>query len=367
MPPTPLSTKEVKRLTAYLEEHGQTPEEYIVRLFEKHDVVLLGEDHAIRHNLELAQGLIARLYPAGVTNFGMEFGASEDQAELDALVTGKRYDEGAARRLMFNYNTGWAFKEYMDIYRSAWAFNRTLPAGASRFRIVNLSYRYQWAGAPVVRTPENARVIYHRGPVDAYRAGITQREVLQKGEKILILTGTTHAFTRYRIPVYDFNDPDFVRFEERNLGQLLYRLAPGKVRCVLLHQAFSSKQQGGAEPVYPAEGAIDQVMAGLPGRRVGFDLPGSPFGELVDDSYFASGYEDFRLGQLADGYVFEKPFAEFEGCTLDEAFLTEANWAEAQRQFPDPDWHSRPESLEDYWAQIAGYADVPGRYKGLKG
>ena len=361
-----LIADEVTRLRAYLLDHWQAPEQYIVGLFRTRDVVLLAEDHAIRHNLMLAQSLIPVLYAADVANFGMEFGAVEDQAALDALVTGERYDEEIARRLMFNYNTGWAFREYMDIYRAAWMFNRTLPPNARTFRVLNLSYRYDWTDAPVVRTPENARHIYHRGPVDVFRAEVVRREVLDRGEKILILTGTPHAFTSYRIPFYDFNAPDFVRWEDRNLGQLLYKLAPDRVACVLLHQAFSSRLHGGARRVYPARGAIDQVMAGLSDRRVGLDLAGSPFGGLPDDSYYATGYEDFRLGRLADGYVYDRPFAEFESCTLDEAFLTDNNWPEAQRQFPDPDWHPRPATLEEYWAQIRAYADVPSRYAALR-
>lgn len=362
-PPTPLSPEEAERLRAFLTPHWQTPEQYIVELFEKRDVVLLAEDHGIRHNLQLVHTLIPLLHQAGVFTLGMEFGASEDQAALEALVTGERYAEDAARRLMFNYNVGWAYKEYLEIYRVAWALNQTLPPSMPKFRVLNLSYKYDWAEAPLVRTPENACKIYPRGPVDAYRAEIVRREVLDKGEKILILTGTPHAFTRYHLPIYDFNAAGFVRFEGRNLGQLLYQFVPEKVFCVLLHQPFASRWRGEAQRVFPARGAIDQVLAGFTDKRVGFDLLNSPFGDLQDDSFYASGYADFRLGQLAEGYVYQRPFGEYVGCTVDEVFLTEANWPEAQRQFPDPDWHPRPNSLAEYWAQIRAYVDIPRRYR----
>lgn len=363
--PAPLAVEAVNALRAYLDTHWQTPEAYIVSAFQTRDVVLLAEDHGIRHNLQLVHRLIPLLHQVGVTNLGMEFGASEDQAALDQLVTAQTYDEDQARRLMFNYNVGWAFQEYLDIYRTAWAFNRTLPAAAPRFRILNLSYKFNWAAAPTVRTPANARQIYRHGPVDAYRAERTCREVLDRGEKILILTGTPHAFTHYPLPIFDFNAPGFVRWEKRNLGQLLYQQFPERVFCILLHQPFASRWQGGAAQVYPARGAIDQVMAEYADKRVGFDLRDSPFGALPDDSFYASGHDDFRLRQLADGYVYERPLPHYEGCTLDEAFLTEANWPEAQRQFPDPDWHPRPETLADYWAQIRSYVDIANRYRSL--
>lgn len=363
--PAPLSAQAVTELQAYLDAHWLTPEAYITNVFQTRDVVLLAEDHAIRHNLQLVHRLIPLLYQAGVTNLGMEFGASEDQAALDQLVSAEAYDEALARRLMFNYNVGWAFKEYLDVYRAAWALNRTLPTAMPRFRILNLSYKFNWSGAPVVRTPANARQIYHHGPVDAYRAERTCREVLDKGEKMLILTGTPHAFTHYQLPLFDFNAPGFVRWENRNLGQLLYRQAPERVFCILLHQPFESQWEGEARRIYPARGAIDQVMASYADKRIGFDLGDSPFGALLDDSFYASGHTDFRLRQLADGYVYERPFPHYQGCTLDEAFLTEANWPEAQRQFPDPDWHHRPATLADYWEQIRRYADVANRYRSL--
>lgn len=356
----------INRLRSYLTGHWQSPEAYLVNLFAVSDVVLLGEEHTIRHNLELAHRLIPLLHAAGVYNFGMEFGAAEDQPALDSLVTADNYDAELARRLMFNYNVGWAFQEYMDVYRVAWALNRSLPPEARKFRVLNLSYKYNWADAPTVRTPANAAYIYPRGPVDAYRAEIVRREILERGEKILILTGTPHAFTRYRIPTYDYNATDFVRFEDRNLGHLLYRMAPERVSCVLTHQPFYSRWQGGAQRVRPAHGVIDEVMAGFADKRAAFDLTHSPFADLPDDSFYASGYLDFRLRDLADGYIYDRPFAEFEGCTLDPSFLNEDNWPEAQRQFPDPDWHRRPQSLDEYWAQIQAYNDMVGRYRDVR-
>ena len=107
----------------YLREQWRAPEQYVLDTFAQRDVVLLAEDHAIRHNLLLVQRLIPLLPAVGVFTLGMEFGASEDQAALDALTTAEHYDEALARRLMFTYNVGWAYHEYMDLYRAAWALS----------------------------------------------------------------------------------------------------------------------------------------------------------------------------------------------------------------------------------------------------
>ncbi|WP_161965989.1 ChaN family lipoprotein [Steroidobacter cummioxidans] len=364
---TLLPEAEARQLAAYLKSHGATPEQYITGKFARYDVVLLGEDHRVKHNLLLAHRLIPLLYKAGVYNFGMEFGASEDQAALDALVTGERYDEAVARRLMFNYNVGWAFKEYMDIYRVAWQLNRSLPAGARKFRILNLSYKFDWDGFNGVPTADNMERVFPKGDTERFRVELIRREVLAKQDKILILTGTGHAYTRYALPVNDYLSEGFYRLEDRSMGNLLYRLAPGKVFNILLHRPFYSQTGGPGDLVQPAGGALEQVMARRSNAPVGFDLVGTPLGELRDDSYFAIGYPDFRLRDLADGYVFVKPFRAAEGCTIDEAFLTDANWPEAQRQHPAfPDLDSRPQSLEAYRRSIREFADVRSFYRRVR-
>lgn len=367
--PEPLSPAHVANLRDYLRSHWQAPQAYIIASFAAHDVVLLGEEHAIRHNVLLAQRVIPHLHAAGVYTLGMEFGAAEDQAALDALVgvTGlaPTYDEATARALMFSYNTGWAFREYMDIYRAAWAFNRSRPAGTRPFRILNLSYRYDWRDAGPVQTPESARRVFHKGGTEPYRTAIIEREILQQGEKILVLTGTIHAFTRYKPARYAATAPGFYELETGFMGQLLHARAPGRVFAILLHQPFADKLHGGARLVYPAGGAIDQMMAGFPGEPVGFDLVGTPMGDLPDDSYYATGYDDFRLNQLADGYIYERPFSQFEGCTIDEEFVTSENWAEAQANFPDPHWDPRPQTLDDYWERVHDAVDLRQRYARL--
>jgi hypothetical protein len=351
----------------YLRDQWRAPEQYVLDTFARRDVVLLAEDHAIRHNLLLVARLIPLLPAAGVFTLGMEFGASDDQAALDALTTADAYDEALARRLMFNYNVGWAYREYMDLYRAAWAFNRARPAGSRPFRVLNLSYRYDWRGAGPVRTPANTRRVFPRGGTERYRAELIGREVLDRGDKLLVLTGGVHALTRCPVPEFDFNADGFARYDDGYMGHRLHRAAPGRVATVWLHRPLDSQLHGPAELVHPAGGAIERIMARFTDRRVGFDLLTAggdiiPLGALLDDSFYATGRPGFRLADLADGYIYEMPFADYRGCTVDEAFLTEENWPEARAQWPDPHWRSRPDSPADYWRAVGEYVDIGQRY-----
>lgn len=357
-------------LEKFLEQNRRTPEQYIIDKFKDHDIILLSEDHAIKHNLDLAQGIIPALYKAGVYNFGVEFGAFEDQALADSLVTAPEYNEDITRRIMFNYNVGWVFQEYRDIYKAAWQFNRTLPSNARKFRILNISYQYNWAGCDAkyfgIRTAETYNRIFNKGNTEFFRAAVIKEQILDKREKILVLCGFGHAYTRYNTPYYDYREKDFYRFDTHRMGNILYQLAPAKVFTILLHYPFEGKTFGPMTLYPPAGGAIDAVMKRFSDKHVGFDLVNTPFGALRDTSQYSIGYPDFKLSDMADGYIYQKPFNEYEGCTIDKYFLTEENWPEVKLNYPDRDVERVPENKEAYLKKISKYVDLKWRYRNLK-
>jgi len=347
----------------YLSKNRLTPKEYILKKFGAFDVILLSEEHRIKENLELVQSLIPDLYKNGIFHIGMEFGAYEDQKTLDSLVTAKAYNEDLARQLMFNYNSGWAYKEYMDIYKSAWAFNKTLPDKSKKFRILNLSYKYHWGEFSGIRSPENMKMVFYQGNTETFRFNIVENEIIKKKEKILILTGDIHAFTKYRLPVYDYIETNFVRFENKYFGNLLYTKYPQLVFSVLLHKPFNNYLNKLPVLVSPANGRIEEIMRKINNTPVGFDLVKTPLGQLPDSSYYSMGYDHFNLSKIYDGYIFLKPVKDLIGCTIDPLFLNEENWTMAINNMADPDWRPRPKSLEEYWKQISDYTDVAQKYK----
>lgn len=344
-------------IASYLKAHWQTPENYIVSKFQDHDVVLLAEHHGFKHNLELIQRVIPQLYKAGVYNIGMEFGAAEDQAALDRLVNADTYDEDKARELMFDYNVGWAYKEYMDVYRKAWEFNKTLPPNAPRFRIVNLSYRYDWNQAGAIPTSDSMERVFYRGNTETFRADVVDREIYAKHQKMLILTGSLHAFTKYLYPEYDYYSPGFVMMRPVTFGNLLETRHPGRNFTIFLHIPWTSRDM--THKIRPLGGVIDDVMSSFNDKRIGFDTHGSPFASLIEtSSSYAAGYPQFTLETIADGYIYEKPFDQYEGCTIDEKFLTDKNWPVAKEQMTDFDVVIHPKTRADYMQRVRNRVDM---------
>ena len=357
-----------ERKNAICDNHDKnlSPDDYLISKFKEADIVLLAEDHGVKENLDFVRNMIPKLYENGIYMVGMEFGAYEDQRQLDSLINAPKYDEQLARQLMFNYNTRWAIVEYMNIYKAAWEWNRSLPEQARRFRILNISYRYNWAAFEKVRTPENMKKVFPLGNTEDFRCALLEREVLSCHEKILVLTGTIHAFTSYCFPYYDYTSPDFVRYEKRFLGNLLYSKYNTKVVSVALHQPFFNYPNHQPALVSPAVGKLEVLMSKHNNKPVGFDLKRSLIGELRDHSYYSMGYTDFTLADLFDGYIFLKPIKELSSCTIDYKFVNDGNWEEAVRNSPDPDWHPRPQNKRQYWETVTEFMNVKKRYENVQ-
>lgn len=338
-PPRSLPDDLQKTLTAYLEAHALPPEDYVASKFKDHDIVFLGEHHFVKHDAELVCGLIPVLYRTGVTDLGIEFGCFELQAEADALVTAPEFDKARARRLMFRWGSYWPYVQYLDLYRAAWEVNRSLPPGAPRFRIVGLDYRPRWDVLEQKMTPRLWRKVFFRGPRDRHMADVVLREFVNKGRKALIYAGQYHATTRFAFPVYNFKLKRIVGFDAQTMGQLVYRKIRGRACNICLHYPWESIDGPGAFD-YPVEGAVDALMKAVGPRPAGFDVAGSPFGDLsARKAVYAQGKAKFAFKDFCDGYIFSKPFAEYEGCDVDPLFITDENLAEAVANLPN--WEIR--------------------------
>jgi hypothetical protein len=100
-------------------------------------------------------------------------------------------------------------------------------------------------------------------------------------------------------------------------------------------------------------------------RRAGFDIRGTPFGQLRDSiSIYCRGYTNFTLAQFCDGYIFEKPLSEYEGVTPIPDFVNEKNLEQARAQSPNPRLRQAP--MEMFNRGVADDADIPRRFKSLR-
>jgi hypothetical protein len=328
--PEPLRTT----LEAYLRDQALSPEAYVISKFLDHDIVLIGEHHFIKHQVEFVRSLIPLLYEAGVRDLGIEFGCHELQSEADALVTAETYDEALARRIMFRWGSYWPYVEYLGLYKKAWELNRSLPAGAPKFRIVGLDYKARFDLVRENMSDAQLRAVWHKGPRDEYMARTIIGEFVKKGKKALVYLGQHHAFTRYDAPDYDYDTKTLNGLLSHSTGNIVWRKIGARAFQICLHYPWQTAS-GARTYDYPVDGIVDSLMKTAPVKRLGFDVAGSPFGRLGDpDTFYALGHKSFSFGDFCDGYIVEKPFGEYEGCSVDPLFITSENLAEAIANLP---------------------------------
>jgi hypothetical protein len=258
----------VASLVQFADSHWRSPEDYVLSVFTAHDIVFLGEFFKIKQNVLLVQGLVPRLYAAGVRNLGIEYALSDDQKDIDALVTGPAWDEAKARAITFDWLVTWGYQEYIDLYKAAWKLNHRLPAGARPFRVVGLNVRQYWEyfkSNKDLADPQIVARIFARGVPDAHMAEVIEKEFLQKGEKALVYCGTQHIFTRYRSREYEKNAAEMKLAETRRAGTIMAEKIGARAFCISLHAPWPDRKQGNGL-AWAADGIIDALMAPPPPR-----------------------------------------------------------------------------------------------------
>ena len=209
---------------------NETARRSVIELFEKRDVVLLGENHGVSENFDFIRSMIPELHAAGVRTIALEFAANEKQQQADELVLGKNYDEQVSRDMLFAYNVAWPYKEYQDVHKHVWNFNQTVE---DKIRVLHASYIYDWSQWQGTRDRESMKGVMQRGDYNKFRADRIS-ESLSKGGKVLGIFGAVHAVRDKRnLELFG------LAAETQTLGMLLESAFPDRIASVNLNGAAS--------------------------------------------------------------------------------------------------------------------------------
>ncbi|UCC71630.1 MAG: hypothetical protein JSV86_14760 [Gemmatimonadota bacterium] len=261
----------------------------------------MGELHRIRHDPLLVQRLIPLLYENGVRLLGFEFVHTEDQDDVDRLVSAASNDEDLAIDILRRPGGIWPYQEYLDVFKAAWSLNSHLHPDAERFKLVGLAPSVDYAKLRFGSAEEQAEQRHRGSRGDSVYAAVIEREALSRGMKMLVYVGRHHAFSRFAQPGWDENYEFTGSYAERRAGQRLRTEYPGQIVTVMLHAPFWSPAY--RTWVLPFGGVLDRVNA-VNRKPVGFDIAGSPFSTLVDSaSVYALSYGQITLDDYCDGYV----------------------------------------------------------------
>ncbi|BDD08697.1 hypothetical protein FUAX_11290 [Fulvitalea axinellae] len=306
-------------IEGYLKSNHLSPKDYVISKFVDHDYVFVGEQHRIKHEVEFVSAMIPELYKNGITNLAIEYGVSSNQPMLDSLLSMKQWDQDFAYQVASGgFFITWGYQEYIDILKRAWEVNQTIPKGQKRFRIVYLNTDY---------FPEKrGKAKYGGVDPDMHMSKLLQKEVIDKNEKALIYSGMNHAFTQFHQPFYrSKKGKSFIRYDKR-LGNLIHKEYPDKTFTIFLHAPWESRKRNSRRMVRPVNGVIDVCMKYLENKPMGVDINGTPLGQLKSsDSFYSIADEYVTFGDICDGYIFLKPYSEFERVSVANNFYTKEN------------------------------------------
>jgi uncharacterized iron-regulated protein len=307
-----INIPDIDKLDTYLVHNGQEPWQYVLDKFLNHKYVVLGEMHRIRHDVSFVSRIMSRLYhERQVRIIGLEFITSDKQELLDSLLDTQPFDLELANRIL---PVDWPYEDYRRILQNAGSLNRSLRENKQKIRLLAL-------GKPI----DYSILLDKELGMDIEQKMIWMDTVLlsrdqwmydrlmkyASDKKALILVGTFHSLPRFKMR--ENNHPDSA--EINRFTNILYDEYGDLVFSIVMHQPFLTiNNQSGRlfSPIYPVSGIIDSVLTLCNCYPAGFDLVGSPFGELVDYiSVYAATQPDVKLADLWDGYLYQYPFENF--------------------------------------------------------
>jgi len=311
----------------YKKYNLQNSNAVVLDAFSESDVVILGENHFIKEHVLFVADLIPKLYNDSIYTMYSEFTYLVDSLLVDSLIFADNFDEKLAKELLVRSGWEWQYKEYIELYHSAWTLNSTIKEGR-KFRIIGLELGRDYTAIQKLEDWKDTekRMAYFREYEDDWANRIISNTI-NKGEKALVYCGIYHGLTFYKQPVS--NNGIFIRLAGvERMGQYLYQQHKDNCKFIVFHFPWEQKNNRYEAPVVPLKGKLDQIADRLsePYKSYGFYTQKSSLAKIKDTmSYFSYGYPNFSLSSLCDAYLVIKPLCELNQCEAVPNFIDASN------------------------------------------
>jgi hypothetical protein len=298
-------------------------------LFKNKDIVFLGEMHRTKQHVEFVIEIIPILQRQGIHLLFSEFANYSDTKLTDSLLTAHDYNEKLVFQIIHKCEWDWAYKEYADIYKSAWIVNQKLKKGELPFRIIGLQPDVNYSAIQTPQdwdNPEKRQAFWNEA--NNTWLDIIEAEALDKNQKGIVHCGLHHSFTKYHHP--NVMNGKFIGFVKDREGTTVYNKYPKRVVTALLYYPHPKKPELMGSFIRPFHGVIDSLTQLLPEKlnEFGFITSKSALGYRTDtSSFYSMGYGTLVLNEFCDAMIVVGPVCDYEPVTLIENFTNQENLA----------------------------------------
>ncbi len=354
----PIQRALVDELADWLRSHGTDPLAYVCQQFERHQLVFVGHHTPTRRAGLFLQDLIAAVFRSGVNVVAIEYACVEDQARLDAVVTGQTFNEQLARDSLLRWGIrhNFAYREYLGLLNTVWEINRRYQGSGPPMRVLALDYDLD---VDAVTDTADLRTSYawphlrNRGPASAHMCNVLLEQVIKPGHNALVLTRTAHALTRAkRLPhsVWDAIDTEIVGGQVVGAGNRLYEVVADRAVTVLIHEPFPADGQL-CDYALVADGVVDATFAMNEDLEVplAFDVDHGALARLA----CTTSLDQAPLGRLATGWVYLEPDYERRAPTPLPEPVPAAYVEHARRYAIDPALRDLASTPSDFAAAVS--------------
>ena len=296
----------LKDYVQYVNNHSSTPIEYIFKLFEQSDIVVIGErDHRDTVQYELILDILKD--PRFAKEIGYvytEVGCVNRTKDVNKLLCGKYKSDKTFNDALYAYLRNEDFNPLWDKYnrvmflRGLYDINRN---SEHKIYVGLTDCKFSWKR---IKTAEEY-INFDDSPACAYRdstmcfhfAKMYAKQKPKNGKrKALIITNHPHALNA------SFDGVDYHR-----QGKWLKELyGKDNVKIVILNCAEYHFFDGKKTPLI-AGGLWDAAFEEVNCQPFGIDIKGTPFGETP---YKDPTYNNLKWEDVADGIIYYKPFYE---------------------------------------------------------
>ena len=287
---------EIEPYVKFLKQSHLSPTEYIISLFDKHDIVIVCErHHAEASQYELFFQIISnQKFIEGVGRVFTEIGTRSMNGYLNDFMLAKSLsDQEVDAKCLYIYRNFcshglWEKSAFYYFIKELYYLNTKLQ-DENKISLEFTDNPLDWN----TMTPEKwEEIVANRDRAMADYICSRMQEASPEKKKALVIMNFRHAF----------NDaPYFGGKKGDDVGRYLFVAFPGRVANVLIHDLVRDSRTNRMYPIQ--EGKWDATFKVLGNPNVGFNFSTSPFGSDKFD-LFPYQKNDLKYKDVFTGFVF---------------------------------------------------------------